>query len=98
MEKIIELLTSKEDYGVLDNHDEITAVGHRLVHGGDDPTFIHPTLVNDKILENLKSIQQLAPLHTAANLTGIEVARKLFKSHVPQYPTFISIYQYAFNQ
>lgn len=54
------------------------------MHGGDDPTFIHPTKVDERILNELKGIQKLAPLHTAANLTGIESVTKLFKD-VPQY-------------
>ena len=64
----------------------MAAVGHRLVHGGDDPAFMHPTRINEGVLRELRGIQQLAPLHTAANLTGVESVTKLFSEDVPQYP------------
>lgn len=80
------MLTTKENgLGVLASHNDVAAVGHRLVHGGDDPKFIYPTKVDESILEELRGIQKLAPLHTAANLVGIESVTKLFKD-IPQYP------------
>ena len=46
--------------------------GHRVVHGGE--AFKEPTLVNEKVIQTIKSLIPLAPLHNPANLEGIEVS------------------------
>ncbi|PHQ28882.1 acetate/propionate family kinase [Leeuwenhoekiella nanhaiensis] len=62
--------------GVIDSADEVDAVGHRVVHGGQK--FTETTRVDDAVKANIKRLFSLAPLHNPANLTGIEVAEELF--------------------
>ncbi|MBT0654563.1 acetate/propionate family kinase [Geomobilimonas luticola] len=69
----------------------ITAIGHRVVHGGD--TFTHSTLVDDEVLDAIREAQQLAPLHNGPNIAGIEAARDLFP-HIPH----VAIFDTAFHQ
>lgn len=59
----------------------LVAVGHRVVHGGS--TFTEAALVDDHVLEDLRALSSLAPLHNPANIEGIEVAMKQFP-HTPQ--------------
>lgn len=68
-------------YGVIKSLDEIGAVGHRVLHGGE--LFKQSALVTDDVVEKLKSVIPLGPLHMPANIMGIEVARKALP-HVPQ--------------
>ncbi len=70
-----------EKYGCIKSLDEIGAVGHRVLHGGE--YFKKSTLVTDEVVEKLKEIIPLGPLHMPANIMGIEVARKLMPN-VPQ--------------
>src|SRR5271166_4008147 len=53
----------------------LAAVGHRVVHGG--ATFYQPTVIDDAVIDELKQLSVLAPLHNPAAVQGIEVARKL---------------------
>lgn len=64
---------------------ELTAIGHRVVHGGT--TFTEPTLITDKVVAEIEKIVPLAPLHNPANLMGIEVARSL-RPDLPQVAVF----------
>ncbi len=64
---------------------DITAVGHRVVHGGDK--FINPVLVTEEILIELEKFNNLAPLHNPFNLTGIRVFRE-FLPDLPQVAVF----------
>ncbi len=70
--------------------EEITAVGHRVVHGGN--TFVKPTLINREVKEKIKELFVLAPLHNPPNLTGIETAEKLFPKAVQ-----VAIFDTAFH-
>ncbi len=65
----------------------IAAVGHRVVHGGEE--FSKPTIVTDEIITKLKDVSILAPLHNPANIKAIEAARKVFKNvdHVAVFDT-----------
>jgi acetate kinase len=54
----------------------IVAVGHRVVHGGTH--YSHPTVIDDDVVEGIRDLIPLAPLHNPANLTGIIAARELF--------------------
>ena len=74
-DRIVALLTDPDD-GVIKDKAEITAVGHRVVHGGE--TFKKPTLIDDQIIEAIKRNIPLAPLHNPSNLEGIKVARSIF--------------------
>ncbi len=71
---ILELLVSPE-YGVLKDVEEINAVGHRVVHGGEK--FNKSVIIDDEVLQVFKEIQDLAPLHNPANILGIEAARSI---------------------
>jgi acetate kinase len=55
--------------------DDLSAIGHRVVHGGSE--FTAPTIIDDAVLSRIEAQIPLAPLHNPANLTGIEVAREL---------------------
>lgn len=68
-------------HGALSSVDEIKAVGHRVVHGGEK--FARSVLVTPEVLANFKEIQDLAPLHNPANITGIESAQAVMPD-VPQ--------------
>ena len=64
---------------------DIIACGHRVVHGGN--TFSAPVLVDDEVVEQIRELVPLAPLHNAANVDGIEVARDLLPD-VPHIAVF----------
>ncbi|MFC1441162.1 acetate kinase [Streptacidiphilus sp. N1-10] len=64
---------------------ELAAVGHRVVHGGS--RFTAPTLITDEVLDAVRELIPLAPLHNPANITGIEVTRKL-RPDLPQVAVF----------
>nr|WP_197048412.1 acetate kinase [Streptosporangium roseum] len=64
---------------------ELTAIGHRVVHGGK--TFTEPTLITDEVIRKIEELIPLAPLHNPANLTGIEGARRL-RPDLPQVAVF----------
>ena len=69
----------------------MVAVGHRVVHGGS--RFAEPALVDDALIEEVSKLVPLAPLHNAANLEGLRVARRLFPD-VPQ----VAVFDTAFHQ
>jgi acetate kinase len=80
-----------QDSGALGGLDELTAVGHRVVHGGE--AFHAPTIVDDDVIAAIRQMIPLAPLHNPANLDGILVARALFPG-VPQ----VAVFDTAFHQ
>jgi acetate kinase len=69
----------------------IAAVGHRVVHGGD--RFAAPTVVDEALIETVRGLVPLAPLHNPANLEGLAVARKLLPA-VPH----VAVFDTAFHQ
>ena len=71
---IMETLIHPE-HGCLTDMNDIKAVGHRMVHGGE--TFIKSVIVNDSVLTDLEACNQLAPLHNPANITGIRAAQEI---------------------
>lgn len=75
LKEVVSLLTDK-DSGVIQNTNDIHAVGHRVVHGGE--FFNKTTLINDKVEEKIRECFQLAPLHNPANLQGILDCTKIF--------------------
>ena len=77
--------------GVLADLAELAAIGHRVVHGGE--RFHRPTLVDEAVVEAIREMSALAPLHNPANLDGILVARRLF----PQVPS-VAVFDTAFHQ
>ncbi|MGM0369752.1 MAG: acetate/propionate family kinase [Bacillota bacterium] len=90
MELVINTLTDS-DTGVIAGVDEINAVGHRVVHGGED--FDQSVIVDDEVKDKIDDCAKLAPLHNPPNLMGIEVCEELMP-HAQQVATFDS----AFHQ
>ena len=70
---VLDTLVDK-DHGVIENMDEIAAVGHRVVHGGEK--FSGSVLINDDVVKALNDNIDLAPLHNPANIMGIEACKK----------------------
>ena len=71
--------------GVIKSFNEIGAVGNRIAHGGE--LFKESVLVTDKVIEQIKSLEHLAPLHTPGNLAGIYAMREVLPN-VPQAVVF----------
>ena len=77
--------------GVVQHANEIDAVGHRVVHGGD--AYAETTLINDQVKNEIKEFSSLAPLHNPHNLKGIEMADKIFPDAKQ-----IAVFDTAFHQ
>ena len=90
MRLVIALLTDR-DRGIIRDTSEISAIGHRVVHGGED--FRGSTRITPAVIEALKRNIPLAPLHNPANLDGIRVAMEIFPD-VPQ----VGVFDTAFHQ
>jgi acetate kinase len=93
-EVAIKLMMNKmtnSEYGIIKSMDEITAVGHRVLHGGDKIT--KSIIINDNIIGIFKSLYDLGPLHMPPNVTGIEAARSV----LPNIP-HMAIMDTAFHQ
>jgi acetate kinase len=89
LEYVIAVLLSP-NHGVLTDKNEIDAVGHRVVHGGE--TFSGSVLITDEVLRALKDNIELAPLHNPPNLKGIKAA----KEHLPNIPQ-VGVFDTAFH-
>ena len=87
---IVKILTDKT-YGVVDDMSHISAVGHRVVHGGEK--FTKSILIDATVLDAIKEVQHLAPLHNPPNIAGIEAAQINLRN-VPH----IAIFDTAFHQ
>ena len=64
-----------EKYGVIKNLDEVSAIGHRVLHGGDKLT--ESCIIDDKVKDKIREFIKFGPLHNPANLMGIEACEKL---------------------
>lgn len=80
-----------EEYGVIKDLKEITAVGHRVVHGGEK--FSGSVRIDDKVMETLKECINLAPLHNPPNIWGIEAVKEI----LPDVP-MVGVFDTAFHQ
>ena len=78
-------------YGVIESMDEIDAVGHRVVHGGEQ--FTKSVLIDRKVLKGIRDCVPLAPLHNPANLIGIEACEDV----MPGKP-MVAVFDTAFHQ
>lgn len=87
---VIERLTD-EKVGVIASLDEIGAVGHRIVHGGE--SFAGSVVIDENVLNAIKECSDLAPLHNPANLIGIDSCRKI----MPNVP-MVAVFDTAFHQ
>ena len=79
------------DHGVIKDQSEIDAVGHRIVHGGED--YADSEKITDKVMKVLEKCCELAPLHNPANIKGIESITKALPD-VPQ----VGVFDTAFHQ
>ncbi len=87
---VLNALTDK-DHGVIADMSEISAVGHRVVHGGE--SFSGSVIINDDVKAALEECVPLAPLHNPANLIGISACEKAMPG-VPQ----VGVFDTAFHQ
>lgn len=90
IEYILGVLTS-EKYGCIKSLDEINAVGHRVVHGGEK--FNKSVLITDEVLDKVVECIEIAPLHNPPNLAGINAVKDLM-GDIPQ----VAVFDTAFHQ
>lgn len=90
LNRIVDLLVDPE-HGVIADKSEISAVGHRVVHGGE--TFHSTTIIDKDVIAAIMENIPLAPLHNPPNLMGIEVAGSIFPD-APQ----VAVFDTAFHQ
>lgn len=88
--EILSLLVS-DKYKVINSFEEIGAVGHRIVHGGEK--FKESVIIDEKVIEAIKECITLAPLHNPAGLAGIEACKKL----LPNVP-MVEVFDTSFHQ
>ncbi|HML66239.1 MAG TPA: acetate kinase [Dysgonomonas sp.] len=88
IEYILGVLTSSK-YGVLGSLDEIDAVGHRVVHGGEE--FNSSVFITDEVIKKMEECIELAPLHNPPNLAGIYAVKELM-GNIPQVGVFDTAY------
>ena len=87
---LLDILVDAE-YGVVKSMDEINAVGHRVVHGGEK--FADSVLITDEVMKAMEEVVPLAPLHNPANIQGIEACRAI----MPNVP-HVAVFDTAFHQ
>ena len=90
VELILEVLTNAE-YGCIKSLEEIDAVGHRLVHGGEK--FNTSVVITPEVIKQMEACTELAPLHNPANLKGVAAITKILPD-VPQ----VGVFDTAFHQ
>lgn len=89
IEYILAVLLSK-NHGVITSKDEIHAVGHRVVHGGE--TFTGSIMINDEVIKGIRDNFEIAPLHNPHNLRGINACQ----AHLPNIPQ-VGVFDTAFH-
>ena len=87
---VLDALTN-ENYGVIKNLDEIDAIGHRLVHGGEK--FTKSVIIDDEVIAGVEECSPLAPLHNPENLIGVRACQAI----MPGVPN-IGVFDTAFHQ
>ena len=87
---VMNRLTS-EVYGIFKDLNELDAIGHRVVHGGEK--FKDAVLITDEVVQGIKDTAELAPLHNPAAVLGIEACRKV----MPEKP-MVAVFDTAFHQ
>lgn len=90
IKRVVDMLTHTE-YGVLQRIEEIEAVGHRVVHGGE--VFKQSVLVTDEVKQEIRRLFDLAPLHNPAHMMGITAV----ESNLPGVPQAV-VFDTAFHQ
>ncbi len=89
--KAIVAMLTDHDEGVIGDLNELTAVGHRVAHGGDK--YTGAVIINEEVVEDIDKNSNLAPLHNPLNLMGIKEAMKL----VPKVPQ-VAVFDTGFHQ
>ncbi len=79
LDLVLKVLVDKE-IGVIKSLDEISAIGHRILHGGGK--YNKAVVINDEVIKDLKSYIPLGPLHMPANILGIEACQKVMKGKI----------------
>lgn len=87
---VIDVMLDKK-YNILNSLDEIGAVGHRIVHGGEH--FSESVLIDDEVILEIEKCIPLAPLHNPAGLAGIKAARRVLKDK-----KMVAVFDTAFHQ
>ena len=87
---VMNRLTS-EVYGIFKDLNELDAIGHRVVHGGEK--FKDAVLITDEVIQGIKDNEELAPLHNPAAVLGIEACKKV----IPNKP-MVAVFDTAFHQ
>lgn len=90
IKKVLDTLLDKE-IGVLISLDEIGAIGHRMVHGGEK--FSSSVIINEEIIKQIETCNDLAPLHNPANLLGVRACQEV----MPGVPNVV-VFDTAFHQ
>ncbi|WP_410984148.1 acetate kinase [Bacillus cereus] len=85
------LLNKLTENGIVKSLDEISGIGHRVVHGGEK--FADSVLITDQVLADIEDLSDLAPLHNPANIVGI----KAFQEVLPNVPA-VAVFDTAFHQ
>lgn len=89
--KVVTDLLSDSNIGVINNPDDIKAIGHRVVHGGEK--FVQPTIITEEVKSEVEKLISLSPLHNPACLEGIRSAEKIFTK-----ATHVAVFDTAFHQ
>lgn len=90
-EAVAVLIEELLKYKVVESLDEIKGVGHRVLHGGEK--YSNSVLIDDEVIESIKALTKLGPLHHPGNLAGIEA----MKEALPNVP-MVAVYDTAFHQ
>lgn len=90
MKLILDVLVHPE-YGSVKNLDEISAVGHRVVHGGE--SFAHSVVIDDEVKRVVRECFDIAPLHNPPNLMGIDACQQLMPN-----VAHVAVFDTAFHQ
>ncbi len=88
---LADIIQLMQKSGVIKHASELSAIGHRVVHGGEK--FHQPTMIDETVLMEIKKMIPLAPLHNPANLMGIQETIK-FAEDIPQ----VAVFDTAFHQ
>ena len=83
---------TKSDAKVIDSFDEISAIGHRVVQGGDK--YRESCLITEDVLNTVESLGVMAPLHNPANVLGVKACIKTFGEDIPQ----VAVFDTSFHQ
>lgn len=85
-----------KDYGIVNDLNEISAIGHRVVHGGE--YFKRPVVINDSVIKKIGELVSLAPLHNKVSLNVILACKEIFGGSIPQVAVFDTSFYFSMPQ